>query len=129
MKYVQEGGITLLATPDKVNPSGQIFADVVTLQRLGNCQYCQSRVRITITRRCRTMNKRGSFFAHGGRTTWCMRSPLFCWTPKSRLAEFSKNLSRSLSSSACYIDFINLLWTCEKFRDKLPNISSDVLRC
>jgi hypothetical protein len=33
MKYVQGGGITLLATPDKVNPGRQVFADVVTLQR------------------------------------------------------------------------------------------------
>jgi hypothetical protein len=41
MKYVQGGGITLLATPDKVNPSRQVFADVVTLQRLGNCQCYQ----------------------------------------------------------------------------------------
>lgn len=41
MKHVQGGGITLLATPDKVNPSRQVFADVVTLQRLGNRQCCQ----------------------------------------------------------------------------------------
>lgn len=34
MKNVQGSGVTLLAAPDKVNPSRQIFADVVTLQRL-----------------------------------------------------------------------------------------------
>jgi hypothetical protein len=79
MKYVQGGGITLFATPDKVNPARQVFADVVTLQRLRNCECCQGAgPEITITWRCRTMNKRGSFFAHGGSTTWCMRSPEFC---------------------------------------------------
>ena len=39
MKNVQSSGVTLLAAPDKVNPSRQVFADVVTLQRLrhGQC--------------------------------------------------------------------------------------------
>jgi len=31
MKHVQGGGITLLVTPDKVNPCRQAFADVVAL--------------------------------------------------------------------------------------------------
>jgi len=35
MKNVQSSGVTLFAAPDKVNPSRQICADVVTLQRLG----------------------------------------------------------------------------------------------
>jgi hypothetical protein len=39
MKNVQGSGVTLFAAPDKVNPSRQIFADVVTLQRLGHSQY------------------------------------------------------------------------------------------
>ena len=39
MKNVQGSGVTLFAAPDKVNPSRQIFADVVTLQRLGHGQH------------------------------------------------------------------------------------------
>jgi hypothetical protein len=41
MEHVQGGGITLLATPDKVNPRRKVFADVVTLQRLGRHQRCR----------------------------------------------------------------------------------------
>lgn len=41
MKHVQGGRITLLESPYKVNPGRQVFADVVTLQSLGNCQCCQ----------------------------------------------------------------------------------------
>ena len=70
MKHIQGGGVTLFATPDKVNPRGQVFADVVALQRLGYRQYCRKAgLEMTITWRFRTMNKRGSLFAHGGSTT------------------------------------------------------------
>ena len=39
MENVQGTGVTLFAAPGKVDPSRQIFADVVTLQRLGHGQY------------------------------------------------------------------------------------------
>jgi hypothetical protein len=71
------------------------------------------------------MNKSGSFLAQSGSLTSWIFSPVFCWVPKSILAEFSRNLEAHVGNQLAKV-WKSVLWASEELWDQFPNVSTDI---